>query len=133
MTYALHLACTVLHEVSSSVAVLVYVQDLSTLIALCWVWLNDVVPSFDFCSQKDEDAAAESTEEAKEDKGCTLDQILAVLLHELGHWSLSHNLKNIIISQVLVIAFCQITVFLPPLKYINFCAQLVLALVYQLF
>ena len=33
-------------------------------------------------------------------KGCNIDEILAVLAHELGHWKFSHNLKNIFISQV---------------------------------
>lgn len=38
--------------------------------------------------------------------GCSNDEILAVLAHELGHWKLNHNLKNIIISQVnLLICF----------------------------
>lgn len=33
-------------------------------------------------------------------KGCNTAEILSVLAHELGHWKLSHNLKNIIISEV---------------------------------
>lgn len=33
-------------------------------------------------------------------KGCNTAEVLAILAHELGHWSLSHNLKNIIISEV---------------------------------
>ncbi|XP_067145248.1 CAAX prenyl protease 1 homolog isoform X2 [Centruroides vittatus] len=53
--------------------------------------------------------------ESKEDKehsdnqnkgGCNNDEILAVLGHELGHWKLNHNLKNIVIAQVnLLICF----------------------------
>ncbi|XP_023234300.1 CAAX prenyl protease 1 homolog [Centruroides sculpturatus] len=53
--------------------------------------------------------------ESKEDKehsdkqnkgGCNNDEILAVLGHELGHWKLNHNLKNIAIAQVnLLICF----------------------------
>ncbi|KAI8498707.1 CAAX prenyl protease 1 [Branchiostoma belcheri] len=39
-------------------------------------------------------------EEKKKKIGCSNDEILAVLGHELGHWKLGHNLKNIIISQV---------------------------------
>lgn len=33
-------------------------------------------------------------------KGCNTAEVLGVLAHELGHWKLSHNLKNIIISEV---------------------------------
>ena len=33
-------------------------------------------------------------------KGCNIDEILAVLAHELGHWRFSHNLKNIFIAEV---------------------------------
>ncbi|CAF0757507.1 unnamed protein product [Adineta steineri] len=34
----------------------------------------------------------------KADKGCESDEVLAVLCHEFGHWSLSHNLINMCIS-----------------------------------
>lgn len=33
-------------------------------------------------------------------KGCNIEEILAVLAHELGHWKFSHNLKNIFIAEV---------------------------------
>lgn len=33
-------------------------------------------------------------------KGCSIDEILAVLAHELGHWKFSHNLKNLFIGEV---------------------------------
>ncbi len=33
-------------------------------------------------------------------KGCSTEEILAVLTHELGHWKFSHNLKNICIVEV---------------------------------
>eukprot|EP00117_Sycon_ciliatum_P021374 scpid53651/ scgid18757/ CAAX prenyl protease 1 homolog; Farnesylated proteins-converting enzyme 1; Prenyl protein-specific endoprotease 1; Zinc metalloproteinase Ste24 homolog len=46
------------------------------------------------------ETVASKDSKTEEEHGCTLDQILAVLLHELGHWKLSHNLKNIIISQI---------------------------------
>ena len=36
----------------------------------------------------------------KGQRGCTTEEVVAVLAHELGHWKLSHNLKNLIISQV---------------------------------
>lgn len=36
----------------------------------------------------------------KLDKGCESDEVLAVLCHEFGHWSLSHNIINLTISFV---------------------------------
>lgn len=33
-------------------------------------------------------------------KGCSSAEIIAILAHELGHWKLNHNLKNILISEV---------------------------------
>ncbi|XP_020618221.1 CAAX prenyl protease 1 homolog [Orbicella faveolata] len=48
---------------------------------------------------KDE-VVTEDDEIKKAPKGCSNDEILAVLGHELGHWSLSHTLKNLGISQV---------------------------------
>ena len=38
--------------------------------------------------------------EEERQKGCDTPEILAVLAHELGHWSLNHVLKNIIISEI---------------------------------
>jgi len=35
-------------------------------------------------------------------RGCSTEEILAVLGHELGHWKLNHVLKNIIISEVVI-------------------------------
>ena len=54
---------------------------------------------------EEENAADLSEEErAKKEeerqKGCDTPEILAVLAHELGHWSLNHVLKNIVISEV---------------------------------
>ena len=45
-----------------------------------------------------EEAPKEEGSKAK--KGCNTEEILAVLAHELGHWKLSHNLKNIVIAEV---------------------------------
>ena len=33
-------------------------------------------------------------------KGCSKDEVLAVLAHELGHWKSSHNLINLTIGEV---------------------------------
>ena len=51
---------------------------------------------------EDTPAKEEDKEEDKKHKkqGCNNDEILAVLGHELGHWKLSHNLKNLIISNI---------------------------------
>ena len=49
-------------------------------------------------TQQSEGTGGEKDE--KKTKGCNTDEILAVLAHELGHWKLSHNLKNIAITEV---------------------------------
>lgn len=36
----------------------------------------------------------------KKRKGCSKDEVLAVLAHELGHWKRSHNLINLSIGEV---------------------------------
>lgn len=48
------------------------------------------------------DNTAKEGEEKKESRktGCNNEEVLAVLAHELGHWKLSHNLKNLVIGQV---------------------------------
>ncbi|RNA09481.1 CAAX prenyl protease 1 -like protein [Brachionus plicatilis] len=33
-------------------------------------------------------------------KGCNTEEILAVLAHELGHWKLGHNVKNLLLNQI---------------------------------
>ena len=55
---------------------------------------GSVMPS----AEGGEDVRGDQEKEKK--KGCTRDEILAVLAHELGHWKLSHNLKNICIAEV---------------------------------
>ena len=42
----------------------------------------------------------EDTKTTKKSVGCTIEEVLAVLSHEMGHWKLNHTLKNLIISQV---------------------------------
>ena len=49
--------------------------------------------------EKEETKEKESKEEKKK-TGCTSAEIVAVLGHELGHWSMNHVLKNILIAQV---------------------------------
>ena len=51
-------------------------------------------------TQPEVGVASEEKEEVKK-KGCNSEEILAVLSHELGHWKLSHNLKNLVIGEVL--------------------------------
>ncbi|PIK60139.1 putative CAAX prenyl protease 1-like [Apostichopus japonicus] len=71
--------------------------------------IEDYKPYVDEDKPKDEEDGEEEQQEdqqelleKKEEKkmGCNNDEILAVLAHELGHWKLGHNLKNIVISQV---------------------------------
>jgi STE24 endopeptidase len=40
----------------------------------------------------------QTTTKKKADKGCESEEVLAVLCHEFGHWSLNHNLINLSIS-----------------------------------
>ncbi|XP_059484997.1 CAAX prenyl protease 1 homolog [Neocloeon triangulifer] len=47
-----------------------------------------------------EDKKDEIPAEGTEKKGCSNEEVLAVLAHELGHWQLNHVAKNIIIMQV---------------------------------
>ena len=42
----------------------------------------------------------EDVPEKKKTKGCNTAEILGVLAHELGHWKLSHNIKNLVIGEV---------------------------------
>ena len=52
--------------------------------------------------EKEEDTKSEETEKKDEvkEKGCSIEEILAVLSHELGHWQYSHNLKNLFVAEV---------------------------------
>ena len=52
--------------------------------------------------EKEEDTESEETEKKDEvkEKGCSIEEILAVLSHELGHWQYSHNLKNLFVAEV---------------------------------
>ncbi|XP_065344450.1 CAAX prenyl protease 1 homolog [Cloeon dipterum] len=47
-----------------------------------------------------EDKKDEEPKEEGEKKGCSNEEVLAVLAHELGHWQLNHVAKNVIIMQV---------------------------------
>ncbi|CAH1799363.1 unnamed protein product [Owenia fusiformis] len=55
----------------------------------------------DESTTKTEDTPNDTTEEKPKKKvGCNNEEVLAVLGHELGHWKLNHNLKNLLIGQV---------------------------------
>ncbi|XP_045114217.1 CAAX prenyl protease 1 homolog [Portunus trituberculatus] len=63
-----------------------------------------------------EDSVESEKEEVKEKKtGCSTEEVLAVLGHELGHWKLNHVLKGIIIFQVNL--FLVFSVFGSLYKY----------------
>ncbi|ESO88920.1 hypothetical protein LOTGIDRAFT_209825 [Lottia gigantea] len=52
-------------------------------------------------NEEEEGKEEESNEEKKKKKqGCNNEEVLAVLSHELGHWKLNHNLKNLVIGQI---------------------------------
>merc|ERR1711997_1230560 len=50
----------------------------------------------------EEELKEQDEKEVEKDKkkGCSNDEILAVLGHELGHWKLNHVFKNLVISEV---------------------------------
>ncbi len=50
--------------------------------------------------KKEEAGEEKATVEDMKKQGCNTEEILAVLGHELGHWKLSHVLKNIVISEI---------------------------------
>lgn len=52
---------------------------------------------------KELDNEDQNAKSKKDDKGCETDEVLAVLCHEFGHWSLRHNLVNLMISFVCII------------------------------
>ncbi|XP_050693434.1 CAAX prenyl protease 1 homolog [Eriocheir sinensis] len=70
----------------------------------------------DYTPLNEEGTEAEKPTEGKEKKtGCSTDEVLAVLGHELGHWKLNHVLKGIVIFQVNL--FLVFTVFGSLYKY----------------
>lgn len=64
-------------------------------------------------------ADPETLPEEERGKGCTNEEVLAVLGHELGHWSLGHVTKNILIIQVhlLLVFYVFGYLFQNPLLY----------------
>lgn len=55
----------------------------------------------DNAAQKEDHSEMDGSEViTKSSKGCSDDEILAVLGHELGHWKLNHTLKHLVIGQV---------------------------------
>lgn len=62
---------------------------------------NYVIVDGEKAKAESSDSEEKPTEKKEKRKiGCNNEEVLAVLGHELGHWSLNHTLKNIIISQV---------------------------------
>lgn len=50
-------------------------------------------------NEESEDGGKDVGQEVRK-KGCSDEEVVAVLSHELGHWSLNHNTKNIVVTQV---------------------------------
>jgi len=61
---------------------------------------DDLLKNSDDEPVKKVDSSIDKEEKPAKKTGCNNDEVLAVLGHELGHWKLNHNLKNLIISQV---------------------------------
>ncbi|CAD6227842.1 GSCOCG00006300001-RA-CDS [Cotesia congregata] len=51
----------------------------------------------------------------KDDYGCEVDEVLAILVHELGHWQFSHTLKGLALAQVIFVMN-----FIPFAKLLNY-------------
>jgi len=58
------------------------------------------VPDTEPKQEKEEKKEKEKVEKKEKKKGCTDDEVVAVLGHELGHWKCNHVLKNMIASQM---------------------------------
>ncbi|XP_037083127.1 CAAX prenyl protease 1 homolog [Pollicipes pollicipes] len=50
--------------------------------------------------EKPKSAKDESGERTGRKKGCSNEEVVAVLSHELGHWSMNHVFKNIVVIQI---------------------------------
>lgn len=70
----------------------------------------------DKIKEKKEDEEPKEEDDKEDTKGCSNEEILAVLGHELGHWSLNHVLKNILISQVHIFMMFALFAYLYQLQ-----------------
>ena len=52
--------------------------------------------------QTNEEESPSTDEKKDKTTGCNVEEILAVLCHELGHWNFSHTLKLMAMNQVLL-------------------------------
>lgn len=50
--------------------------------------------------ENQETVKQDEDKQERKQKGCNTEEILAVLAHELGHWKLNHNIKNLILSNI---------------------------------
>ena len=77
------------------------------------VLYDTLLENFSLSSDNETSTAATEEESKKEEKnkeekkkqGCSDDEVLAVLGHELGHWKLNHVFKNLVITEVNLL-FC---------------------------
>jgi STE24 endopeptidase len=67
---------------------------------------NDETADVDKPTEPKEPTEPTQTDKKETGKGCNNDEILAILAHELGHWKLNHNLKNLILNEVCFVPFC---------------------------
>jgi len=63
------------------------------------VLFDTLIEGYEPSEPKEEDKE-DKKEEKEKSKGCNTEEILAILAHELGHWKLNHNIKNLFLNQV---------------------------------
>lgn len=57
-------------------------------------------------SENENNLSDTEKKEKRKKKGCTNDEVLAVLCHELGHWFHNHVFKQLVLTQVATFFFC---------------------------
>jgi len=63
-------------------------------------------------TEEEKEKEKSEDEEEKKKIGCNTREIVAVLGHELGHWSMNHVLKNLLIAQVQIFAMFALFAYL---------------------
>jgi len=61
---------------------------------------NKRIVLFDTLIQGYKKEGQENNKTSDKDVGCTTDEVVGVLAHELGHWKLNHVMKNLVITEV---------------------------------
>lgn len=61
---------------------------------------------------------AKDSDEDEKSKGCSNNEVVAILAHELGHWKMNHTLKNLVIVEVNLLLCFSVFAFLYKLDII---------------